>query len=266
MRVKFLEKMATQGLWNNWHFNDWSKELRFLPARMPKEHATWESFINSSMEAVPMDIVLQTYSIDIPYDECITVPMNIGRFIHLTQLKLDENTCVSEMPSSLQKLQCLQYLVFTHATKVCQLPSWIGTLTSLQHLDISNNNLVRLPPTLRNLHNLTFFDCSYNGYLPAFIWGFSYGIRKLAKKGEPKHDLKAMSRYLVHHMIRKRYTYGGARAAALATMLYLGRACAELKNVLRWNIAPLLWASREDDAWRHADEVEYQRTTDINEI
>jgi len=77
-------------------------------------------------------------------------------------------------------------------------------------------------------------------------------------------DARDMDRntYTNARILQQRFYCGGARNATIAVLVLARRSCKRAglihKDVLRYMVAPMLYASREEDAWRRADELEYK--------
>jgi len=190
--------------------------------------------------------------------ECLT------SFCSLTHVNVTGN-CLADIPRTLTE-QC----------------------TNLTNLDLSCNNLTRVPAHFRHLTNLEVLLLSGNGlvYIAPEALGalvhlrkldvtMNIGLRYLPPVFHKLTQLTAVATYGTSidvrdgleyttntSILQQRFYCGGARNATIAVLVLARRACKRPglihKDVLRHMVAPMLYASREEDAWRRADELEYK--------
>jgi hypothetical protein len=81
--------------------------------------------------------------------------------ISIKELEIDRNTQLCVIPSQIGLLRSLTHLNLSH-NFLDSLPSEIGGLVHLKRLNLSNNILALLPPSIGSLRSLEYLDASKN--------------------------------------------------------------------------------------------------------
>jgi Leucine-rich repeat (LRR) protein len=101
------------------------------------------------------------------------LPSTIGNLTCLQSLSIISNKRLPEIPPAIGNLVNLADLTVNAHTfeghHPMRIPTEIGLLVKLKNLDLSNNNLVSVPPEIRYLVKLTWLNISHNRlkFLPA---------------------------------------------------------------------------------------------------
>ncbi|KAI3905976.1 hypothetical protein MKW98_022405 [Papaver atlanticum] len=92
-----------------------------------------------------------------------TIPPELGKLLHLTDLLLSSNQLKGSIPASFQNLHKLNQLSLNDNLLSRSIPSTIGFLKNLDFLRLHNNMLTgKLPDSLGNLTNLYVLSASNN--------------------------------------------------------------------------------------------------------
>lgn len=173
----------------------------------------------SSLNDRTLDYIFQKYThlrvLDLGGDTQIDrVARSLGSMMHLRYLSF-ANTQVREIPSDIEKLRMLQFLILKNCTRLNSLPESLGRLTNLRTLDISGCGLNRVKfgfSMMKELRCLQGFLVSSRGSENRNGWSFqelgslykltSLKILRLEKTSivedavqsalQAKHDLKEL--------------------------------------------------------------------------
>ncbi|KAL0369343.1 UNVERIFIED_CONTAM: putative LRR receptor-like serine/threonine-protein kinase [Sesamum calycinum] len=92
-----------------------------------------------------------------------TIPSEIGNFVSLLDLRVNDNRFTGMVPYSIGKLRNLQFLDFSRNIFSSNIPSSIGNLSLLLAMYLSENNLSSgMPSSLGNCQNLLELNLSQN--------------------------------------------------------------------------------------------------------
>ncbi|WVZ15958.1 hypothetical protein V8G54_013524 [Vigna mungo] len=121
--------------------------------------------------------------LDLSYAANGTIPSQIGNLSNLLLLDLNgRNYEESLFYENVDWLSSLSKLCYLHLGNIWSLggampiPSFLGSMTNLIHLDLSNSGFMgNIPPQIGNLSNLAYLDLSYaiNGTIPSQIGNLS---------------------------------------------------------------------------------------------
>lgn len=102
----------------------------------------------------------KTAELDLSHMGLTTLPPEIGKLDHVTDLNLYNNKLLN-LPAAIGHLRSLKNLSLS-ANKLETLPEQIGNLASLETLDLAVNHLTALPKTMGNLASLQKLYIGYN--------------------------------------------------------------------------------------------------------
>jgi len=120
--------------------------------------------------------------LDLSYVANGTIPPQIGSLSNLLHLHLtgsDEESLFLENINWLSSLSKIRYLTLSNILSLkasMPIPSFLGSMTTLIHLDLSYSGFIgNIPPQIGNLSNLAYLDlsCAINGTLPSQIGNLS---------------------------------------------------------------------------------------------
>jgi hypothetical protein len=190
--------------------------------------------------------------------ECLT------NFSNLTGIELNGNR-LTDVPRTLTE-QCTNLTVLDlRFNDLSCIPEHFKHLVKLEVLVLYNNELVYIAAeALGALSQLRVLNLAYNGslqFLPPVFHKLTQ-LKIIAVYGTLIDVCNMDGDYTDPTVFQQRFYCGGARNATIALLALSRRARKHTawihKDVLRYMVAPMLYASREDDAWRRADELEYK--------
>ena len=176
----------------------------------------------------------------------LRIPSAVCQFPCLTRLDLNNNA-IQALPDDFGHWIPNVIFLALYSNYIEKLPKSLDSCISLYTLDIRNNLLTWLPPTLNKLVNLHGMWLEDNPRLLAYAedvgWCYSHA-------GHGHQDTQAFLRMIAHQ-----FTYHEARASTICLLALAHRRKAHvlsrINNVLEYVLAPMLYETREDDdAWR----------------
>ena len=135
-------------------------------------------------------------------NELTDLPDSFGDLRNLSSLYLgymaDGGNPLGRLPVSLSKLEKLDYFIAVKC-KLNHLPEWLGDLSNLRHLGLSENSITDLPGSLARLKHLKILELDNNPLNPELAAASRHGIdavkrylRELAKGAKRRYEAKLL--------------------------------------------------------------------------
>ncbi|MDF2190657.1 leucine-rich repeat domain-containing protein [Paraflavitalea sp. CAU 1676] len=143
--------------------------------------------INESrgLSVIPETIgqLTQLRSLDIGYTAIQGLPPSIGLLSNLRYLSIHGNQHLESMPAETGQLKNLCFLTISHngqniEAATLHLPDQLGDLENLERLDLSSNQLSRIPSWIASLSKLEYLEMRENNQIDA-IPGFINELKNL---------------------------------------------------------------------------------------
>ncbi|XP_078158976.1 putative disease resistance protein RGA3 isoform X2 [Carex rostrata] len=128
-------------------------KLEFLSSIGILKHLRYLYISNMFFDTLP-ECICSLYNLQnltLKHSAFKELPTKIQNLISLEEIIIDHSVNLAELPESLCQIKALRKLSLIDCRQLEELPSDIGSLTKLQTLEISNNGVSYLPPSLSKL-------------------------------------------------------------------------------------------------------------------